>query len=58
MNAVSIPQHQYQNIDVYFQAVVDGQMVSFIIEDKIDGQPGEDQLRRYLESVIDDNTKI
>ena len=45
---------QYKRIDVYFQAKVDGKIVSFIIEDKIDSQPGEGQLKRYLKSVIKD----
>ena len=45
---------QYKRIDVYFQAKVDGKMVSFIIEDKIDSPPGKDQLKRYLKSVIKD----
>lgn len=52
---VGTPKRQYKNIDVYFQAKVDGEMVSFIIEDKIDSQPGEDQLKGYLDSVINDD---
>ncbi len=49
------PIRQYQKIDVYFQAKVDGKKVSFIIEDKTDGQPGDGQLKRYRNSVINNN---
>ena len=52
VSEVSSPKRQYQNIDVYFQAKVDGKMVSFIIEDKIDGQPREGQLKKYLDTVV------
>ena len=51
---VCTPKRQYQNIDVYFQAKVDGKVVSFIIEDKIDSLPGKGQLKKYLKSVIKD----
>ena len=54
VSEVSSPRRQYLNIDVYFQAKVDGKKVSFIIEDKTDGQPGEGQLKGYLKSVIED----
>ena len=54
VSEVSSPRRQYLDIDVYFQAKVDGKMVSFIIEDKTDGQPGEGQLKGYLKSVIKD----
>ena len=45
------PERQYQKIDVYFQAEVDGKRVSFVIEDKTDREMHGGQLRRYLEIV-------
>ena len=45
------PKTQYQNIDVYFQAKVDGKVVSFIIEDKIHGKMHGDQLQRYKDAI-------
>ena len=51
---VSCPSPQYDRIDVYFQAKVDGKTVSFIIEDKKDGLTDSDQLARHLEVVIMD----
>ena len=45
------PEPQYRKIDVYFQAEVDGKRVSFVIEDKKDGEMHGDQLKRYLEIV-------
>ena len=52
---VCTPVRQYQKIDVFFRAKVDGKMVSFIIEDKTDGQPGDGQLEKYRNSVIENN---
>lgn len=49
------PKTQYQNIDVYFQARVDGKVVSFIIEDKIHGEMHGDQLERYKNTIKHDN---
>ncbi len=46
---------QYHNIDVYFQAKVDGKLVSFIIGDKKDGSAHSDQLARYIEAVSTDD---
>ncbi len=57
VSEVSSPRPQYEDIDVYFQAKVDGKMVSFIIEDKIDSQPGKDQLKNYRNSVVEDKQK-
>ena len=51
---VSCPSPQYDKIDVYFQAKVDGRRVSFIIEDKKDGSVHSDQLARYLKVAIRD----
>ena len=48
------PKPQYRNIDVYFQAAVDGKVVSFIIEDKIHGEMHGDQLKRYLDAIQHD----
>ena len=52
---VYTPIRQYQKIDVYFQAKVDGKKVSFIVEDKIDSLPGDGQLEKYRNSVIENN---
>ena len=51
---VSCPCSQYNKIDVYFQAKVDGKRVSFIIENKKDGSVHSDQLARYLKAAIRD----
>lgn len=48
------PRRQYENIDVYFRADVDGQKVSFVIEDKTGTQMHSDQLRRYREAISAD----
>ena len=48
------PTTQYQNIDVYFQAEVDGTVVSFVIEDKTHTEMHSDQLKRYLGTVTAD----
>lgn len=42
------PRKQYNKIDVYFQAEVDGKRVTFVIEDKTDSVEHSDQLNRYL----------
>ena len=54
---VSCPRPQYDKIDVYFQAKVDGKTVSFVIEDKKDGSTDSKQLARHLEVVIGDEEK-
>lgn len=51
---VSNIKRQYYKIDVYFQARVDGEMVSFIIEDKKDSRDHSNQLARYIKAVIED----
>lgn len=43
---------QYNDIDVYFQAKVDGKTVTFLIENKTDTEAHSDQLKRYLDFVI------
>ena len=48
------PRPQYRNIDVYFQAVVDGKRVSFVIEDKTDTEMSRGQLERYRNIVQHD----
>ena len=48
------PYRQYKRIDVYFQAQIDGKMVTFIIEDKTDTSAHSGQLERYLDSVRTD----
>ena len=48
------PKPQYQKIDVYFQAEVDGKRVSFVIEDKTDGVMHGGQLNRYRRVVQGD----
>lgn len=46
---------QYRNMDVYFQARVDGKLVSFVIEDKTGTGAHSDQLARYLEIAKSDH---
>ena len=41
-------------LDVYFQAKIDGRLVTFIIENKKDGDADIDQLKRYLKAIIED----
>ncbi len=55
VTSVSCPKRQYGKIDVYFQAAVDGQTVSFIIEDKVHSGEHSNQLARYLEVVRSDD---
>ena len=54
---VCTPVRQYgkEKIDVYFQAKVDGKIVSFPIEDKINTQYHSNQLKRSLDYVINDD---
>ena len=54
---VCTPIRQYgkENIDVYFQAKVDGKKVSFINEDKVDTEAHSNQLARSLCYVINDD---
>lgn len=40
-------------LDVYFQAKIDGRPVTFIIENKKDGEADVGQLKRYLKAVIE-----
>ena len=49
------PEQQHGNIDVYFQAKVDGQIVSFIIENKRHTEMRGGQLERYLREVMKDS---
>lgn len=51
------PTTQYRNIDVYFRAAVDEEVVSFIIEDKIHGEMHGDQLKRYLDAIQHDRVE-
>ncbi len=41
-------------LDVYFQAEIDERKVTFIVENKKDGEADIDQLKRYLKAVIED----
>ncbi len=52
---VSCPKPQYNRIDVYFQAKVDGKTVSFVIEDKRGRSTDRKQLVRHLEVVSADD---
>lgn len=52
---VSLPDKQYRGIDVYFQARVDGSLVSVVIEDKTDTSMHSGQLERYRETVRRDD---
>lgn len=49
------PYPQYERIDVYFQAFVDGKTVTFLIEDKTDTTAHSGQLGRNLKSVLTDD---
>ena len=49
------PKQQHRNMDVYFQAKVDGKVVSFIVEDKTRAEMHGDQLKRYLRTVMKDS---
>lgn len=49
------PKRQYGSIDVYFQAMVDGQVVSFVIEDKTHTEMHGDQLEKYKAIVAGDS---
>ena len=45
---------QFHKIDVYFQATINGKIVSFIIEDKTGSEMHGGQLTRYADMVRDD----
>lgn len=51
------PVTQHEKIDVYFQAEIDGKVVSFVIEDKTHAEMRRDQLPRYLRKVSTDSLK-
>ena len=48
---------QYDNIDVYCSATIDGKQVSFVIEDKTGTTEHSNQLERYKEIVQSDEIK-
>ena len=48
------PYRQYERIDVYFQAEIDGKTVTFLIEDKTDTREHSGQLGRHLDAVRTD----
>lgn len=48
---------QYENIDVYCSATIDGKQVSFVIEDKTGTTEHSNQLERYKEIVQSDEIK-
>ena len=48
------PWKQYFKTDVYFQANINGKVVSFIIEDKTSSMMHGDQLKRYAEGIKND----
>ena len=48
---ITEPQTQHEHIDVYFQARVNDETVSFVIEDKTDGKIDGGQLRRYRDQI-------
>ncbi len=54
------PQYKVKDgeIDVYFQAKVDGKKVAFIIENKIHTSEHDNQLARYLNSVSKDEQDL
>ena len=51
---VTEPKLQYSRIDVYFQARVDGSLVSFVVEDKVGTKMHGNQLDRYRKVIQDD----
>ena len=51
---VEPPETQYEGIDVYFQAQIDGKRVTFLIEDKTNTSVHSNQLERYLDTVRTD----
>ena len=52
---VSEPERQYLKVDVYFQARVNGSLVSFVVEDKTDTQMHGKQLTRNREAIEGDD---
>lgn len=55
---VCAPNRQRYNIDVDFQAKVDGKTVAFLIEDKINTREHSNQLERYLNAVSKDEQDL
>ena len=55
VDKVHKPKTQYKNIDVYFQAEVDGKRITFVIEDKTDSREHSGQLDRYRKIVENDD---
>ena len=51
------PSQQYENIDVYFRARIDGRTVSFLIEDKVESTVHDNQLSIYLVTVATDTKR-
>lgn len=51
------PSKQYGHIDVYFRARVDGKTVSFLIEDKTESSPHDNQLTKYRKLIADDTIR-
>ena len=49
---------QHLKIDVYFQVKINGKIVSFVIEDKVDTSFHSNQLERYKEAVENDEIKV
>ena len=54
LSVVRGPFAQHGGIDVYFQANVDGNVVSFVVEDKTGTEMHSGQLERYRKAVGDD----
>lgn len=52
---ITEPETQYQKVDVYFQAKVNDNTVSFVIEDKTDTEMRGDQLARNRDKILKDN---
>ena len=48
------PEKQHKNTDVYFRCKIDGQVVSFIVEDKTYTSLHSDQLQRYKKTIQKD----
>lgn len=57
ISLLEAPSTQYKDIDVYFRARVDNKIVSFIIEDKTESKPHDNQLTRYRQAVTRDKIR-
>jgi len=57
LREIKKPERQYKKIDVYFEAIINDEEVSFIIEDKTWTSPHSNQLQIYSDAIITPATK-